>query len=230
MSAQLHLTIQNILNMPYFKNEHVRSGVTKIGHEEAVAQKFSESGFISFEFNDKPKLIKKTLKTWAEFGNDDILLKIFADMPHGSFILQPAGTQSFPDILLRDFSGKFVSIECKSTSKSVTPMWNDNVPQPNTIYVFSTGKFKENSTTVFLGKDVISAETLKLLKEQEKAMNALAKSFEEKLKKSDQFNRGWIQKSRRQHFQQGGNAFTDWFSHSSRKKCESNVLEFALDQ
>lgn len=230
MSIQFQTAIQNILNMPYFKNEHARSAKTKMGHEDAVAQQIADSGFSQFFLHQKIKNIKRLIKSWVETGKTTDMSLALADMPSGSYILQPAGTQAFPDILVRDFSGAFIAVECKSVSNGTCPMWNDNVPQQNAVYILSTGKFSEKSTTVFLGSDVITTEMINLLKEQERAMIKLAESFAARMRVADTYNRGWIQKSRRQNFQQGGNSFTNWFAHADRNKCEQNVLTFALQQ
>jgi hypothetical protein len=45
----------------------------------------------------------------------------------------------------------------------------------------------------------------------------------------DKFGRGWSQKSRKQHFQMGGGAKTNYFTHSSRQLCEYNALAYAKE-
>jgi hypothetical protein len=229
MSVQFQQAIKNILAMPYFKNDSARSGVFKVGHEDAVAVRLEQAEFVRCTLKNKVKSSKKILKKWAETGNSSEISVAFQDMSAGSFILQPAGTQSFPDILVRDFSGSWIALECKSVSRGGTPMWNDNVPQQNAVYVLSSGTY-DQSTTVFLGKDVISKEAILILREQERAMNELAKTFAARMKLADTYNRGWIQKSRRQNFQQGGSELTNWFTHQNRNICEQNVLKFALLQ
>ena len=48
------------------------------------------------------------------------------------------------------------------------------------------------------------------------------------MKAIDKFGRGWVQKSRKQHFQGGKKEMTDYFSHPNRRQCEENVLQYVL--
>jgi len=211
--------------MPYFKNEQARSGGANYGHEDAVADRIRSAKFVEEDRKDYPKVTKSLLKKWAETGDDTDLRAVTKSMPLGSFILQPAGTQGFPDVLVRDFNDRFVAVECKSGKNGLCPMWNDNLPKPNTIYVLSSGLL--NKTTIFLGRDVISPEEQALMDEQEAKIAEIVKEFNKRMTTVDKFGRGWIQKSRKQHFQGGGNAKTNYFKHTSRQLCESNALDYA---
>ena len=225
MAYELHLALTSILAMPYFKNENARSSGAVYGHEDAVASKIKEAGFNEKDKTNYPKLTKSLLKKWAETDIDTDLRKATADMPVGTFILQPAGTQGFPDVLVKDFTDRFVSIECKSGKNGVCPMWNDNLPKPNTIYVLASGI--RNETTIFMGRDVISFEEQVLMNEQERAIAKIVNEYNQKMAAIDKFSRGWLQKSRKQHFQGGGGKKTNYFIHDNRKQCETNALEFA---
>jgi hypothetical protein len=227
MSKQLHTAVKNILAMPYFKNEHARSGGATYGHEEAVAIRIKDAGFTEVVKTKKnyPKLKKGLLKKWARGGDDTALREATQGLPVGSYILQPAGSQGFPDILILDFNNVFVSLECKSGKTGLNPMWNDNLPNPNTIYILSSGEMDE--TTIFMGRDVITPEEYALMDEQEAAIAKVVKEYNLKMNAIDKFGRGWHQKSRKQHFQGGGNVKTNYFTHHNRKQCETNALEFA---
>ena len=225
MSTQLHAAISSILAMPYFKNDHARSGSNVHGHEDAVAEKIKNSGFAEEQKTSYPKLSKSILRKWAESGKTDDLETILALMPAGSYIVQPAGSQGFPDILVKDFGGRYVAVECKSGKNGLCPMWNDNTPKPIAIYVLSSGA--ENATTIFMGKDVITPEEQALMDELEQKLAKVVTTYTNKLKAIDKFNRGWIQKSRKQHFQGGGGAKTNYFTHTSRQQCEKNALNYA---
>lgn len=228
MSKQLHTAIKSILEMPYFKNEHARSGGAVFGHEEAVANKIRESGFSEVDKASYPKLTKSLLKKWADGTDDAKLREATKGMPAGTFILQPAGTQGFPDILVKDFNDRFVAVECKSGQNGLCPMWNDNVPKlGSVIYVLSSGAVDQ--TTVFLGRDVITQEEIDLMAEQEKEIAEIVKKYNTLIESHDRFGRGWVQKSRKQHFQGGGGAKTNYFTHSTRNTCEQNALNFALE-
>jgi hypothetical protein len=227
MSVQLNQAVQEILNMPYYKNGHAKSGTVVHGHEDAVANILPNFGFTQVYKENYKKVSKKLLSNWAKTGDDTSLQKNAVEMPLGSYILQPAGTQGFPDILVKDFNGRFVAIECKSVNKGGNPMWNDSLPRPHAIYVLNSGKY--NGTTLFLGKDVISQEELDLMQEQIKEMEKVVEKFNLLGAKIDKFNRGWCQKSRRQHFQFGGKEKVNYFTHVDRAKCEHNVLQYALE-
>lgn len=225
MSKQLHTALTSILAMPYYKNEHARSGGATYGHEDAVAIRIKDSGFVEHPKTSYPKLTKGLLKKWATTGDDTDLRKATANLPVGTFVLQPAGTQGFPDVLVKDFNDRFVAVECKSGKNGQCPMWNDNLPKPNTIYVLASGI--KNETTIFLGHEVISPEEQTLMDEQEAEIAKIVKKYNLKMSAIDTFNRGWHQKSRKQHFQGGGNVKTNYFTHASRKQCETNALEYA---
>ena len=231
MSTQLHTAISDILAMPYFKNEAHKSGGSNFGHEEAVAEKIRSAGFTEISKSTYPKLTKTNLKKWAETGNDKEIRKATTglfpqlDMPNGSFIVQPAGSQGFPDILVKDYCGRFVAVECKSGKNGECPMWNDNTPKPSTIYVLSSGK--QDATTIFMGRDVITPRQQQLMDDLEKKLTEIVKQYKLLVDAEDTFNRGWIQKARKQHFQSGGGEKTNYFTHASREKCEKTALDYA---
>lgn len=226
MSTQLHQALSRILAMPYYKNDHARSGVAVHGHEDAVALKLSETGFTEINKSVYPGLSKSLLKEWSEIGNDVAIRRATQNMPVGSFINQPAGSQGFPDILIKDYNDRFVAFECKSGEKGECPMWNDNIPKPNSIYILSSGL--QDATTIFLGKDVITQATYDLFAQQEAEIDLIIQKYKKLCGAADTFKRGWIQKSRKQHFQAGGSAKTNYFTHQDRVKCEQNALAYAL--
>jgi len=227
MSTELHTAIKSILDMPYFKNENARSGGASFGHEDAVAVKFRHAGFTELPKTTYPKMTKGLLKKWAQTSDDTELRKVAKGMPLGTFILQPAGSQGFPDILVLDFNDRFIAVECKSGQNGECPMWNDNLPKPDTIYILSSGR--QNATTIFMGRDVISPEEQALMDKEEAEIAKIVKQYNLKMAAIDKFNRGWLQKSRKQHFQGGGGAKTNYFTHASREACETNALMYAND-
>ena len=211
--------------MPYFKNENARSGGANYGHESAVAEKFRLAEFVEIDRKQFPKLTKTLLKKWASTGNDTDLRKVTESLSVGSYILQPAGTQGFPDILVRDFNDRFVAVECKSGQTGLCPMWNDNLPKMDAIYVLSSGV--TNQTTIFLGKDVITQEMLASQVAMVKELMTVVNKYREINKSLDLFNRGWDIKFRPQNFQNGGADKTNYFTHANRHQCEANALEYA---
>ena len=224
MSNQLHQAMTQILAMPYHMNQNARSGGARYGHEHELAERIKAAGFVEYPKSAYPKVTKSLLKKWAETGNDTDLRAATAGLPTGTYILQPAGTQGFPDILIKDFNDRFVVVEGK-TGKGVCPMWNDNLPKPNAIYVFTSAAVDE--TTIFLGKDVITDAEQKLMDLQEAEVAKVVKLYNAKMAAIDVHKRGFLQKSRKQHFQGGGNAKTNYFTHQSRTQCEQNAMEYA---
>lgn len=225
MSGQLYSAVKNILMMPYFRNEQARSGNYNYGHEFAVAQHIKAAGFTEHNKDTYPKLKKGLLKKWAETGNDADLRRATEGLPVGSYILQPAGSQGFPDILVKDFNDRFVAVECKSGKYGLCPMWNDNLPKPNTIYVLSSGLI--NATTIFLGRDVMTERMLDSQLNMLKELNEIVAKYKIINAELDQFSRGWDTRFRPQNFQYGPKQKTNYFSHPDRKQCEANALEFA---
>lgn len=152
MSQQLEAAIRKIAAMPYYKNDQVQSGNYASNHEEAIASRLADHGFLSF---GRPVLKSGfnvyIMKEWLEDNNPTSILETTKDMLPGSFIIQPGNKHCFPDILLKDFDNRLIAIEGKSAKDK--PMWNDSLPRDQAIYVVSSSK--RNKSTVFLGKDVI---------------------------------------------------------------------------
>lgn len=230
MSQQLHTAMSQILGMGYWANQNMRSGGASYGHEAAVAEVIKQNGFTEIPKTQFPKLTKSMLKKWARTGNDTDVRAATQGMPAGSYILQPAGTQGFPDILILDFSvpsqtSRFVAVECKSGKNGLTPMWNDNLPNPDTIYILSSGL--ANATTVFLGRDVITNSELQCQINFMNDVKKLIVQYRAIMAPLDVLARGWDLKARPQNFQGGGGNKTNYFTHVDKSKCEQNVLTFA---
>lgn len=211
--------------MPYFKNENARSGGADYGHETAVAKLILKAGFKQEDKSSYPKLKKGLLKKWAETGDDSKLREVTKGMPVGTFILQPAGSQGFPDILVKDDNDRFVAIECKSGQNGRCPMWNDNLPKPDTIYILSSGAV--NETTIFLGRDVMTSALLDSQKQMVEDLKKIVLKYKKINESLDVFGRGWDTKFRPQNFQGGGELLTNYFTHKDRNRCELNALEYA---
>lgn len=249
MSKQLYQSMKAILAMPYFKNEQARSGNSDRGHEAAVAAQLDHHGFQLLLNRDYPKLKKQVMKEWEQSGFDPHLLAAMSDtswerkpnrtfglMPNGSYLMQPAGAQSFPDFLIRDFNARFIAVEAKSgkkkegqspshTNSTAAPMWNDNLPKLGAIYIYSNEKV--NETTLFLGRDVITPQVIQLQQQLINQLSTVVDTFRSRVTAADVKSRGWDIKFRPQNFQGGGAICCDYFKHKDRVMCEKNVMEFA---
>jgi len=225
MSQQLHQAMTTILAMPYYQNQAHKSGGADFAHERAVSEHVARAGFREVDRSKYPKITESMLKKWAEGKGDADLRQATVGMPEGTFICQPAGSQGFPDILVRDWGDRFVSIECKSGRNGQCPMWNDNTPKPDTIYVLSSGV--QDATTIFMGRDVITPQQQALMDQLERDLTVIVKKYKLLVDAEDSFDRGWIQKARKQHFQAGGGAKTNYFTHRERAICEQRALDYS---
>jgi hypothetical protein len=225
MCARFGNAMTQILAMKYFKNQHARSGGANYGHERAVADVLIASGFAERSVEDFNGLAKKHFKSWLDQGDMTAVQSNLVGLAPGEFVLQPAGSQSFPDIVLRDTNGRLLVIECKSGKDGTCPMWNDSLPKADAIYVLSSGIRDE--TTVFMGRDVITQDTRDILnKAVADARHVMSESAKDRTA-MDLYKRGFVVKVRQQFFQEGGEEFSNYFTHSDRERCESNVLAYA---
>jgi hypothetical protein len=249
MSTQLHTFFINVLEMPHYANQNAGSGVKHNSHEDALAAELVKVGFVYIpqegtrltrptkknpngriaKTKTFPKLSRDSLKAAIASTNRQVeISKLVPGMKHGQFIQQPAGSQSFPDFLIRDFSGTFVVIEAKS-GNGVVPAWNDSLVKHDAIYIFSSGK--ENQTTISLGQDVLDIRREKILSEAHENIRKIVEETNKLLQQTpDEFNRGFNYNVRPKFEQGGGKDKVNWFKHRDRQKCEDNVLAFALAQ
>tara|TARA_B100000900_G_scaffold393494_1_gene390043 strand:+ start:138 stop:668 length:531 start_codon:yes stop_codon:yes gene_type:complete len=136
-----------------------------------------------------------------------------------NYVAQPNGTQKSPDFRVTLDNGKTVDIECKS-SKQTFPTYNGGLPKEGVVYIFSSKKY--NETTIFFADDVVSAKKRKLFANLEQELNSLLKVH--------QIDEEWQNDSRgfdyyiRNMYVQSGAGKKDYFKHSERQLCESNVL------
>ena len=224
MSNHLHTAMLAILAMPYHKNEHAKSGEVKNGHEIAVAQKLLEAGFEEVP-NTKYRISKTIIKNWIKTKDDSQLRKATVGLTAGSYIVQPAGTQSYPDILVKDFNDRYICIECKSGKGDGAPMWNDSLPRLEGIYVLASEK--RNATTLALGKDIITQDLIDSAEQMIIELKQVVEKYKNTNKEMDRFKRGWSIKFRPQNFQGGEKTMSSYFEHPDRVQCEQNVLKFA---
>ena len=249
MSIQLQTFITNVLAMPHYVNDEVGSGAKHDSHEDALAVELQKIGYTKIlqEVTRQTKPSKKNpnghivkAKTFPKLGREAVkraiksddpqqeLSKLVPGMPSGTFIRQPCNSKAFPDFLVRDFSGTIILIEAKS-GNGVAPAWNDSLVKKDAIYIFSSGTY--NSSTVFLGQDVLDQVREEFLIARYQHIQDYVEETQTILASMpDPCNRGFGFNSRPKFEQGGGKHKTDYFKHSDRSKCESNVLAFALAQ
>ena len=132
---------------------------------------------------------------------------------------QPNGEQNSPDFRVTLPTGKTVDIECKS-SKQTFPTYNGGLPKKGVVYVFSSAKYDE--TTVYFAEDVVSERKRELYAQLVEDLNSVLKTY--------QMDDDWQEDDRgfdfymRAMYTQSGAGKKDYFKHSDRQLCESNVL------
>tara|TARA_Y100000015_G_C2357084_1_gene73440 strand:- start:39 stop:632 length:594 start_codon:yes stop_codon:yes gene_type:complete len=142
-------------------------------------------------------------------------------LPVGYGVYQPNGDQQSPDFRVKHEEGETQDIECKS-SKQTFPTYNGGLPKKGVIYIFCTKKY--NETTIYFAEDVVSDADREWLDETVVLLNELL-TEQQKKKPIDEFNRGFDFYIRNM-YTQAGRGKKDYFKHSQRKSCESNVLNY----
>lgn len=214
--------IQDILKMPYYKNCSAVSGAVHniAKHEDAVQdilekhnlKEIKKSDFIK---ENKIKNIKKLRDQWLNDGDHSML-------KNNTFIGQPCGTHDSPDFIVKT-NNKVYFIECKS-AKGDKPMYNGGFPKENYIYVFTSEKY--NSTTVYLGQDIIPNEMREIMNKFLKKAGVLVKDLNNELKNTKDNTAGVSYIIRNMYQHSGGAKWNNYFTHELRGKREQNVLDF----
>lgn len=136
-----------------------------------------------------------------------------------NYIYQPNGSQASPDFRVILSTGRNVDIECKS-SKQVYPTFNGGLPKEGVVYIFSSAKY--NQTTIFFAEDVVKPEKRKLYKDLTTDLDSVLRTY--------QMDEEWQNDPRgfdfyvRNMYIQTGRGKKDYFKHSDRQRCESNVI------
>ncbi len=129
---------------------------------------------------------------------------------------QPNGSQKFPDFRCETKWGT-LNIECKS-SKGHQPVYNGGLPKEGALYIFSSQKY--NATTFFFGHDVCYHDTTVWMND---TISKLQETLDECRKVKPEDDRGFDFYIRNMFIQQGGGEKCDYFTHTNRELCESNV-------
>ena len=136
---------------------------------------------------------------------------------------QPNGIQNSPDFRVHH-EGKTYDVECKS-SKQAFPTYNGGLPKKGVIYIFSSKKY--NETTIFFADDVVSEKKREMYSKLTEELNTILKMYQlDDEWKEDE--RGFDFYIRNMYTQSGGKDKTDYFTHSSRNKCEQNVINYSF--
>jgi len=144
------------------------------------------------------------------------------------FVAQPRGSQSPPDFFIVENNRCFF-IECKSIKSGGTPTWNTRFPEDNTIYLIHTKKTKD--TTYFLGKDVLSDEAIKELRNFNDFLREAVKEHEKKMSDLNSNPYGFYNYVRNMYSQkitlgEEDGHIRDFIKNPNRDVLEQNVLDY----
>lgn len=136
---------------------------------------------------------------------------------------QPNGIQNSPDLRVYLDDDKTVDIECKS-SKQAYPTYNGGLPKEGTVYVFSSAKY--NATTIYFSDDVVTKRKRELFACLIEELRAVLDKYQA-MPEWKEDTRGFDFYIRNMFTQSGGWQRTNYFTHTDRNLCESNVLNHA---
>lgn len=164
----------------------------------------------------------------SDFGLENIGI-------NGSYMMQPYGTQDYPDFVV--FTNTLIlPIETKySKEKQSKPMWNGNLPKYNGIYVFASNGRKD--VTFFTGNDVLPHNEREELVRYWEMVRHEAEKHTKRLKAKREtgeykFNRGFNIYPRETYNQSRAlneKAQLDYFSAPNRGEIEASVIAFLKD-
>jgi hypothetical protein len=206
--SKIHKFLEQVLQMPYYKNYAAASGkVHNIAkHEDATEDLLIQCGFTK---HSKGGVSKQERDSWLE---DPSLCTI----PDGTYVSQPTGTHDSPDFIVKE-NGRAYFVECKSVSKqSKAPMYNSGIPKSEYIYIFSAEKY--NETTVFYGSGVCPSSDYALIKELIEKHRELDEEYNKLMKSA--YNIKHYTRPMIQH-----HSGVDYFTHPNRKLNEQKVID-----
>lgn len=110
--------------------DRIGAKLKKLGYGRLVKNDIEEQGFLPLKEEILKKEQQHDIKNpFSQFRKD--------------YIMQPYGTQNYPDFIVLD-NDRVVSIEVKfSDGAQKRPVWNSGLPRPNGIYVFGARKQKD---------------------------------------------------------------------------------------
>ena len=202
--SSLRVVVEDLLAMLYFPNNQRQ-------HENAIAMRILSHGYLEYKLPPKTKLKK------SEENHENFL----PDMPPGTFIQQPYGTQGNPDFFIKGPEARLIPIEAKSF-KYGKPMWNSHVPEPNYYYLLCSKKY--NSSTIGLGSDLITDAQRRKIRAIETLVKETVEEHNPELLLLDENNRGFVYYPRIAIQQVGGKKNTDYFTHEDRQRVEARCL------
>jgi hypothetical protein len=226
-SKQLATKIfREIHGLPYYKNYAACSGAVHniASHENAVEDVLQNNGLI--KWTPSHNVNSESVWNWINYSAANITnergVPFECAMLNNSYMAQPCGTHDSPDFIIK-INNTIIPIECKSADGH-SPMYNSGGIKQNLIYAFCSNK--NNSTTIYCGKDVCTIEQQSIIDELIQKQKLLEIEYNERLRAVDVNNRGISYYTRPMIQQSGGAKFTNYFTHAQREQCEQNVYTY----
>lgn len=195
--------------------ERIASALTKLGYVTLIRSEIDEEKFVSL----KDKVLEKQ-------HPDDIANPFQQFNKH--FIVQPYGTQNYPDFLVLD-DRRVISIEVKfSDGVQKRPVWNSGLPRPNGIYVFAARK--QRDLTFFKGSDVLSVgEVEQLHNFFDMHLREYQKQFNKDHMSEQEYGfAAYVRKTFEQKRTYNPHAILDFFTNPNREQLEKAVISHLL--
>jgi hypothetical protein len=198
------------------KKNLVKTVDSGVDFEESVYSLLNSLFKKSNRLEDYPFLIKNKDKIVSGYSFQEELN--ISDEQNNTFISQPFGSQSFPDIIVFCEKKMFI-IELKKveTGKYIS-MWNGSLPKKNVIYIM----YRKNDLkkTFFLGQELINESQYNLIIEFTERQRKETEAAKSQLLSEKNFF-PWF----RQAFHRNGKGIND-FSEELTKSREESVINF----
>ena len=209
------------------KNAMHYLGATKGSEfEDRLSAKLNRIGFSRLPIDDSVReSLQKTKSVVLDTYSESSMHNPFPDFRQ-HFILQPYGSQNYPDFLVLD-GDSVIYIEVKFSSRGQpNPVWNSGLPRPNGIYIFGKAGIRRD-LTFFRGHDVVSSEDAKKLHNFFVELKARQVGFNQmEMSKQPYGFAVYVRKAFEQKTGFNKNAITDFFTNHDRKKLEDGVIEY----
>jgi hypothetical protein len=208
---------EKFLKMPYYKNYAAASGLVHnvANHEDAVRDILISENLSKVVL----KTGKSMILSWIEHPEQS------TTMPINSFIEQPSGPNGNPDFIIKFCDGTILALECKTTKpKNAPPVYNSGGVSSNYYYVFSNEE--RNETVTYMGYCIRTEEQQTAIDNYIVEARLRDEIFNEKLKSLDINGRGISWYTRPMIHQQGGEKYSNYFTHENKDRDTQSVIEY----
>ncbi|BBM88519.1 hypothetical protein COTS27_00200 [Spirochaetota bacterium] len=191
--------------------------------EERISAKLANIGYvksIKSDIDNGKDSYKKIKEIVLSEDHEHILKNTFTTKSQ-HFMVQPFGSQNYPDFLIFD-NNRIITIETKFiASKQGKPVWNSGLPRLNGIYLFAS----REDVTFFLGKNLLSRTEINELHKFFKGLKEYQSEFNNKMNAQKYGFAVYIRKAFQQQKKFNKAAITNFFTNPEREKLEEAVFD-----